>query len=88
MAFYSNKFEHGIGRLVFFLLLLCIMQAHKALTDITEVMGEDITINGQTTKTNEITLHIMEDEVNYLSTISHTNREHNVTDTPSHLYTM
>jgi hypothetical protein len=30
----------------------------------------------------------MEDEVDYLSTISYTNREHNVTDTPSHLYNM
>lgn len=30
----------------------------------------------------------MEDEVNYLSTISYTNREHNATDTPSHLYNM
>jgi hypothetical protein len=25
-------------------------------------------------------------EINYLSTISYTNREHNVPDTPSHLY--
>jgi len=33
-------------------------------------------------------LHIIEDEVNYLSTISYTNREHNVTDKPSHLYNM
>lgn len=35
-----------------------------------------------------MTLHITEDEVNYLSTITYTNREHNVTDTPSHLYNM
>jgi hypothetical protein len=38
-------------------------------------MGEDTTINGQTIKTSEITLHIMEDEVNYMSIISYTNRE-------------
>jgi hypothetical protein len=37
-------------------------------------------------KTNEITLHIMEDEVNYLSTISYINGKYNVTHAPSHLY--
>jgi len=35
---------------------LCTMQACKALTDITVVLGEDFTINGQTIKTNQITL--------------------------------
>lgn len=67
---------------------LFTVQTCKALNDITEVLGEAFTVNDHTIKTNEITLHIMEDEEKHLSAISYTIREHNVTDTTSHLNNM